>query len=289
MSSKYCVLALLAAFVFAFLPAATLQAESIHGHWQFNEKADGEQATGAADEFLDSSGNGNHGTWLTGRTLPFYRTAPSTPIDRDSPSALDFSYASTSTSRYVTVPHSDDLNLNLSQLGTHTIDVIFKSAVSEAPYAALYAKGTNQGLIFRGGKMEVYLVHDGLSVYLTAQNNTVVNDNQWHNVQVKFDIKSDPSLSSLTYYLDGVQDGSYLLKDIAYQQPNNYWPANIDITNTDPLTIGWGISTAYTNYNFRGQISMLKLAYTPIPEPSTLALLACGLIGLLAYAWRKRK
>ena len=26
-----------------------------------------------------------------------------------------------------------------------------------------------------------------------------------------------------------------------------------------------------------------------IPEPSTLALLVCGLIGLLAYAWKKRK
>ena len=28
---------------------------------------------------------------------------------------------------------------------------------------------------------------------------------------------------------------------------------------------------------------------SPIPEPGTLALLATGLIGLLAYAWRKRK
>jgi hypothetical protein len=27
----------------------------------------------------------------------------------------------------------------------------------------------------------------------------------------------------------------------------------------------------------------------PVPEPSTLALLGCGLFGLLAYAWRKRK
>ena len=26
-----------------------------------------------------------------------------------------------------------------------------------------------------------------------------------------------------------------------------------------------------------------------VPEPSTLALLGCGLFGLLAYAWRKRK
>jgi hypothetical protein len=28
---------------------------------------------------------------------------------------------------------------------------------------------------------------------------------------------------------------------------------------------------------------------TQTPEPSTLALLATGLVGLLAYAWRKRK
>jgi hypothetical protein len=28
---------------------------------------------------------------------------------------------------------------------------------------------------------------------------------------------------------------------------------------------------------------------TATPEPSTLVLLASGLIGLLAYAWRKRK
>ena len=31
------------------------------------------------------------------------------------------------------------------------------------------------------------------------------------------------------------------------------------------------------------------LAGEAVPEPSTFALLATGLIGLLAYAWRKRK
>jgi hypothetical protein len=33
----------------------------------------------------------------------------------------------------------------------------------------------------------------------------------------------------------------------------------------------------------------VRLDITPAPEPSTLVLLASGLIGLLAYAWRKRK
>ena len=31
------------------------------------------------------------------------------------------------------------------------------------------------------------------------------------------------------------------------------------------------------------------LLYTPTPEPSALLLAASGLLGLLAYAWRKRK
>ena len=32
-----------------------------------------------------------------------------------------------------------------------------------------------------------------------------------------------------------------------------------------------------------------QYSYTAVPEPGTLSLLACGLIGLLCYAWRKRK
>ena len=60
---------------------------------------------------------------------------------------------------------------------------------------------------------------------------------------------------------------------------------------TDPsawnqLTIrqNWG-NTAVT---FHPEAKLDNITISQVPEPSTLALLGCGLVGLLAYAWRKR-
>ncbi|NLF08580.1 MAG: PEP-CTERM sorting domain-containing protein [Pirellulaceae bacterium] len=48
-----------------------------------------------------------------------------------------------------------------------------------------------------------------------------------------------------------------------------------------------GFVQAYNNYTQHSFIDDISI--TKVPEPSTLALLGCGLFGLLAYAWRKRK
>jgi probable HAF family extracellular repeat protein len=50
--------------------------------------------------------------------------------------------------------------------------------------------------------------------------------------------------------------------------------------NDQGWIVGWGTHNGLTNSGF-----LLK----PVPEPSTLLLASAGLLGLVAYAWRKRK
>ena len=53
--------------------------------------------------------------------------------------------------------------------------------------------------------------------------------------------------------------------------------------NGDGTVNGADLNTVLSNYNQSAGVT------AAVPEPSTLLLAAAGLVGLLAYAWRKRK
>lgn len=65
-------------------------------------------------------------------------------------------------------------------------------------------------------------------------------------------------------------------------------------TSMGSLATGYALSTyqavaADVNAGFAGVIDSIKLTSSPVPEPSTCILMLGGMIGLLAYAWKKRR
>ncbi|MBU4273300.1 MAG: PEP-CTERM sorting domain-containing protein [Planctomycetes bacterium] len=63
---------------------------------------------------------------------------------------------------------------------------------------------------------------------------------------------------------------------------------------SDPITVAAGTHTlsfvgTEVAWGADARTSIDAVSITTIPEPSALALLATGLVGLLCYAWRKRK
>ena len=107
-----------------------------------------------------------------------------------------------------------------------------------------------------------------------------IDDGQWHHVAMTYD--SAAAVKQL--YLDGLALGA---------------PEPANALNVQSQNFMVGATVSYGLY-FTGQIDDLRVynnalsgaeisTLASVPEPSTILLLTTGLIGLLAYAWRKRK
>jgi hypothetical protein len=60
-------------------------------------------------------------------------------------------------------------------------------------------------------------------------------------------------------------------------------------TALTPVTRTFNLGNAEAPIDGLEVMGIVHLRYETVPEPGTIALLATGLFGLLAYAWRKRK
>ena len=64
---------------------------------------------------------------------------------------------------------------------------------------------------------------------------------------------------------------------------------NIAVSNDDMLYLQIGCGTGMGETSWAGDLTEAVFEITSVPEPTAITLLMTGLIGLLCYAWRKRK
>ena len=98
---------------------------------------------------------------------------------------------------------------------------------------------------------------------------------------------SDPQLWGRT---GSGTDYSSFMGSWYVSSPSGNWGEGSLIAKIYVTTAGEvSFSGKYESTYNRGTEFDTTFSSVPIPEPSTLALLACGFIGLLAYAWRKSR
>ncbi len=92
-----------------------------------------------------------------------------------------------------------------------------------------------------------------------------------------------PSAASSKYWDFVITDNGTNFTWTVTQQDNSSNTATF--TGSSTLLVAGECHVLVTGY----QVDLDEITITQVPEPSTLALLVTGLIGLLCYAWRKRK
>jgi hypothetical protein len=275
------------AIVVCGLAQATTLADTV-GYWQFGEKNTGDMAN-VGDTILDLSGKGHNGA-VVDSAISY--------IDGPVAGSHALQFVNTSSHNYITVPGSSDFSFS-----SFTVEAEIRTPVGDHGTSGIVsseADASNQWWIRSWGKsgQETYLENlyyrpadypnAGDPEYVVNERGPkdTINDGLWHHIAWTYDASAAGGTSTL--YQDGVQ----VTQDTGLGLPSGLGSSTGDIH----------LAMFAGGYHGNIDIDFIKLsntALTPsqfqssvpdaVPEPSGLLLIGTGLLGLLAYAWRKRR
>jgi hypothetical protein len=283
------VLLLLAATAAQATYMDAVMADNPVGYWRL-----GETGSTAA---LDSSGNANDGTAGVGVALGAVSGAL---VDPNKAATLD----GTSTANVMITNGSP---FNFDTANPFTLEGWAKITNTTSTNQAVIAKfrqigqggaadnmGYFMSLIKDGGKYQLLLqLGDSNGDYVYKYGSPVdLGNGSYHYVATTY--SGSGTLAGMKLYVDGSEvttlggSGS----SVATLTGSIQTPQLVHLGVREPnlaLTGELDEAAIYGNALSGATIGAHYLAGTTVPEPTALVLMATGVIGLLAYAWRKRK
>lgn len=133
-------------------------------------------------------------------------------------------------------------------------------------YIGYYLKGGSST-----GKINAYYFHNTDTT--TLEYDTYIGSPLTGSVEHLFITQTSEGTYDVGYYVTGDAERTVLKSGIVAD-------AGYELGNA----IG-----VFNDVRYNGQVMYDNFRKEVVPEPSTLVLLACGLFGLLAYAWKKQK
>jgi hypothetical protein len=190
----------------------------------------------------------------------------------------------------LTLPAAAAVN-STTLFGTAGLSGWGKAADVTSPYVVVNTSGSTYSAL--GGALNVdageMVFHNGP---LTGSNYTLLNWTAWKDGLINIDTlcKQDHAGTAINCFIGkNIGKGgawfSSTLNEISPAHPTfESHITNVSVVAGDTIMLDFGYSSGYEN-NYVGVFH----GVTYVPEPCSMMLMATGAIGLLAYAWRKRR
>jgi MSHA biogenesis protein MshQ len=225
-------------------------------YWSFN------------GDLTDSSGNGHNGA------------ASGTIGYTGDGKALELS------SGHVVIPGSS----NFQFAGSFTVETRAKftsGAVGGIIDCTAASGGAAWWMRANGGKLNCEIENDGSGDDYFERyvfGSTTINDDKWHQLAMVY----DSAAGTHTIYVDYTQEtlSSHSESGTSFTSVGTGTDFNIGLFHNGLYQFGGALDYIRVS---NAALSPSQFITIDTPEPSVLILMATGLVGLLAYAWRKRK